>query len=416
MRTIIKAKKIINGVDDNIIKDKCIIIKNGLINEIVNVEKFKPSHSDLIFNYNDEIIMPGMIDVHVHLAFSGITDNRSFRAESADMDYGAQALRGYRFALEHMSYGFTSLRDMNAPGNVAINIKNIINNKKLIGPNILACGLGLSITGGHMDQPGWGSHTNFIDMTYPCDGPNEFIKGVRSQLKAGADFIKTNMCVSSTYDLDHPYKQEMSNEEIEAVCIEAQMHNVRVASHTSGGPSITTAVRSGIHSVEHGHWLDNETINLMAEKNTFYVPTLLVNERNFEFEHDTNFTKSKNWKWLKLSREAKWKSLDKAINSNVQIALGTDAGFMLPHGSMNYREMEYMVQGGMSNMQAIKAATQFGGKLLELNVGTIEVGQRADILIVKGNPLKDIKVLKNRENIEIFKDGKKFDKHSFLSN
>ena len=89
---------------------------------------------------------------------------------------------------------------------------------------------------------------------------------------------------------------------------------------------------------------------------------------------------------------------------------------MLPHGSMNYREMEYMVQGGMTNMQAIKAATQFGGKLLELNVGTIEVDQRADILIVKGNPLKDIKVLKNRENIEIFKDGKKFDKHSFLSN
>ncbi len=154
----------------------------------------------------------------------------------------------------------------------------------------------------------------------------------------------------------------------------------------------------------------------MAEKNTFYVQTLLVNERNFEFEHDEKFTKSKNWKWLKLSREAKWKSLKKAINSNVQIALGTDAGFMLPHGSMNYREMEYMVQGGMSNMQAIKAATQFGGKLLELNVGTIEVGQRADILIVKGNPLKDIKVLSNRENIKIFKDGKKFDKYSFLSN
>ena len=157
-----------------------------------------------------------------------------------------------------------------------------------------------------MDQPGWGSHTNFIDMTYPCDGPNEFIKGVRTQLKAGADFIKTNMCVSSTYDLDHPYKQEMSNKEIEAVCTEAQMHNVRVASHTSGGPSITTSVRSGIKSVEQGHWLDNETINLMAEKNTFYVPTLLVNERNFEFEHDANFTKSKNWKWLKLSRDAKW--------------------------------------------------------------------------------------------------------------
>ena len=414
MRTIIKAKNIINGVDNNIVRDKCIIIKNGIIIEIEDFNNYKNLKDDIIFSYTDKIVMPGMVDVHVHLAFSGITDNRSFRAESAELDYSAQALRGYAFALEHMSYGFTSLRDMNAPGNVVINIKNTINNKKLIGPNILSCGLGLSVTGGHMDQPGWGNHTNFTNMTYPCDGANEFVKGVRTQLKAGADFIKTNMCVSSTYDLNHPYRQEMSNEEIEAVCLEAKMNNVKVASHTSGGPSITTAVRSGIHSVEHGHWLDNETVNLMKEKNTFYVPTLLVNERNFDFEHNEKFQKSKNWQWLKLSREAKWLSLEKAIKSNLQIALGTDAGFMLPHGSMNYREMEYMIKGGMSNMQAIKAATQFGGKLLELNVGTIEVGQKADILVINGNPLDDIKILSNKENIEIFKDGIKYKKEPSL--
>ena len=87
---------------------------------------------------------------------------------------------------------------------------------------------------------------------------------------------------------------------------------------------------------------------------------------------------------------------------------------MLPHGSMNYREMEYMIQGGMSNMQAIKAATQIGGKLLDLNVGTIEIGQKADILVIKGNPLKDIKILSDNENIEVFKDGKQFKKYSIL--
>lgn len=408
MRTIIKGNNIIDGVSDQLIKEKYIIIKDGLIEDIVSFQNFKQLENDIIHEYKDEYVMPGMVDVHVHLAFSGITDNRSFRAESADLDYSAQALRGYSFALEHMSYGFTSLRDMNAPGNVAINIKKIINNKNLIGPNILACGLGLSVTGGHMDQPGWGSHSKFLDMTYACDGPIEFIKGVRTQLKAGADFIKTNMCVSSTYDLNHPYKQEMSDDEINAVCVEAKRQNVKVASHTSGGPSITTAVKSGIHSVEHGHWLNNETIDLMAEKNTFYVPTLLVNERNFEFEHDEKFTKSKNWLWLNLSRIAKWESIEKAIKSNLNIALGTDAGFMLPHGSMNYREMEYMIQGGMTNMQAIKSATNIGGKLLDLNVGTIEKGQQADILIIKGNPLNNISVLSKKDNIEVFKNGKKF--------
>jgi len=146
----------------------------------------------------------------------------------------------------------------------------------------------------------------------------------------------------------------------------------------------------------------------MAEKNTFYVPTLLVNERNFEFEHDEKFTKSKNWLWLNLSRIAKWESIEKAIKSNLNIALGTDAGFMLPHGSMNYREMEYMIQGGMTNMQAIKSATNIGGKLLDLNVGTIEKGQQADILIIKGNPLNNISVLSKKDNIEVFKNGKKF--------
>ncbi len=406
MRKIIKTKKLINGVSKKILENKCIIIENGKITKVLDLKNFKDKKGDKVYNFNKEVVMPGMVDVHVHLAFSGITNNRSFRAESADLDYGAQTLRGYAFALDHLNYGFTSIRDMNAPGNVAINIRNMIKNNKLKGPNILACGLGLSVTGGHMDQPGWGSHVNFKDMTYPCDGPDEFIKGVRTQLKAGADFIKTNLCVSSTYDLKKPYKQEMSNEEIEAVAKITKMLNIKVASHTSGGSAITKAVECGLHSVEHGHWLDNKTVDLMKKNNTFYVPTLLVNERNFDFKENEKFKSSKNWKWLELSREAKWVSLKKAIKSNIKIATGTDAGFMLPHGEMNYRELEYLVQGGMTNMEAIISATRIGGELLGINVGTIEEGQKADILVIKGDPSKNIKILSDKKNIKVFKDGK----------
>ena len=406
MRVAIKANKIIDGISDNIVKDKVIQIEDGVIKNIINFAEHFPSDDEKVFIYDSETILPGMIDVHVHLAYSGITNSRAFRAESVDMDYGEQSLRGYSYAKDHMKFGFTSLRDMNAPGNVAINIRDSINKQCLLGPNILACGLGLSVTGGHMDQPGWGSHVKFESMTYPCDGPYQFRKGVRTQHKLGADFIKTNICVSSTYDLKNPYKQEMTDDEIKHVCDEANMLNLKVASHTSGGQGITTAVKYGIHSVEHGHWLDNETIDLMAKNNTFYVPTLLVNERNFDFETDEIFKKSKNWEWLELSREAKWISLEKAINANINIAVGTDAGFMLPHGSMNYREIEYLVQGGMSNMQAIKSATRIGGKLLQMNVGTIQIGQKADILVVNGNPLEDINVLSDKTNIKVFKDGK----------
>jgi len=405
MRIAIKANKIIDGISDHIVKDKVIQIEDGVIKNIINFDEHFPSEDEKVFTYDSETILPGMVDVHVHLAYSGITNSRAFRAESVDMDYGEQSLRGYSYAKDHMKFGFTSLRDMNAPGNVAINIRDSINKQCLLGPNILSCGLGLSVTGGHMDQPGWGSHVKYESMTYPCDGPYQFRKGVRTQHKLGADFIKTNICVSSTYDLKKPYKQEMTDDEIKHVCDEANMLNLKVASHTSGGQGITTAVKYGIHSVEHGHWLDDETIDLMKKNNTFYVPTLLVNERNFDFETDENFKKNKNWEWLELSREAKWISLEKAIKANINIAVGTDAGFMLPHGSMNYREIEYLIQGGMSNMQAIKSATQVGGKLLQMNVGTIQIGQKADILVVNGNPLDDIKVLSDKNNIKVFKDG-----------
>tara|TARA_B100000809_G_C15088584_1_gene512356 strand:+ start:535 stop:1767 length:1233 start_codon:yes stop_codon:yes gene_type:complete len=405
MRIAIKANKIIDGISDHIVKDKVIQIEDGVIKNIINFDEHFPSEDEKVFTYDSETILPGMVDVHVHLAYSGITNSRAFRAESVDMDYGEQSLRGYSYAKDHMKFGFTSLRDMNAPGNVAINIRDSINKQCLLGPNILSCGLGLSVTGGHMDQPGWGSHVKYESMTYPCDGPYQFRKGVRTQHKLGADFIKTNICVSSTYDLKKPYKQEMTDDEIKHVCDEANMLNLKVASHTSGGQGITTAVKYGIHSVEHGHWLDDETIDLMKKNNTFYVPTLLVNERNFDFETDENFKKNKNWEWLELSREAKWISLEKAIKANINIAVGTDAGFMLPHGSMNYREIEYLIQGGMSNMQAIKSATQVGGKLLQMNVGTIQIDQKADILVVNGNPLDDIKVLSDKNNIKVFKDG-----------
>ena len=131
MRKIIKTKKLINGVSKKILENKCIIIENGKITKVLDLKNFKDKKGDKVYNFNKEVVMPGMVDVHVHLAFSGITNNRSFRAESADLDYGAQALRGYSFALDHLNYGFTSIRDMNAPGNVAINIRNMIKNNKL---------------------------------------------------------------------------------------------------------------------------------------------------------------------------------------------------------------------------------------------------------------------------------------------
>lgn len=352
-------------------------------------------------------LMPGMVDVHVHLAYSGIPNKRAFRAEGVDMSYPLMALRAAAHAQTTLRAGFTAVRDLNAPGGVIIDLRDAVDAGYVAGPHIKACGLGLCPTGGHMDQPGFGDHVHFDAMTSPCDGPEAFRKGVRKQVKRGADFIKLNVCVSSVKDLSHPYRQEMADEEIAAACDEARRLERPVAAHTSGGPAIATAVRLGLNTVEHGHWIDEETADLMAERGAYYVPTLLVNERNFDFSQEEMGASDASWCWLQLAREAKWKSLDVVRKAGVKIAVGTDAGFMLPHGEMNAVELELLVKGGLTPVEAITAATQTGAELMGLEeTGTLQANKLADLVLVEGDPTKDIRVLQNSSKLRVFKGGK----------
>jgi imidazolonepropionase-like amidohydrolase len=351
-------------------------------------------------------LMPGMIDTHVHLAYSGKPEKGAFRAEASETSYPLLALRAAKHARDTLLWGFTAARDMNAPGGVIIDLRDAINAGHVVGPRVKACGLGLSVTGGHMDAPGWGDQVHLRDMTLPCDGPDAFVRGARSQIKRGADFIKINLCVSSRRDPAVPYRQEMTDAEIAAVMAEAARLERRVAAHTSGGPSVKTAVAHGLNTVEHGHWIDQETADLMAERGAYYVPTLLVNERNFDFTPEEMGMSKATLAWLERAREDKWKSLEIVHRADVKIAVGTDAGFMLPHGEMNARELELLMHGGLSALEAITAATKTAAELMELpEVGTLEAGKLADFLLVDGDPVTDIKVLQRREAFRVFKDG-----------
>ena len=128
---------------------------------------------------------------------------------------------------------------------------------------------------------------------------------MRRQVKRSADLIKINACVSSLLHPDRPYRQEMTDEELYAACAEAHLLERHVAAHTSGGPGLTAAVRAGVDTVEHGHWIDRETADLMAESGTILVPTLLVNERNFEFSREELGGSDASWRWREQSRDAK---------------------------------------------------------------------------------------------------------------
>ena len=359
----------------------------------------------MVVDASEATLMPGLIDVHVHLAYSGIPHKTAFRAEAANLSYTDLALRAAGYARHTLLAGYTSVRDMHAPGAINIALRDAIDAGHVIGPRVRACGLGLSVTGGHMDQPGWGQQVHLDDMTCPCDGPEGFVRGVREQVKRGADFIKINACVSSTRDPEHPYRQEMSDGELKAACDEAESWERDVGAHTSGGPGLTAAVRAGIRTVEHGHWLDREAVDLMAERGTFYVPTLLVNERNFDFSAEEMGASAGSWRWLELARTAKWPSLALAHDAGVKVATGSDAGFMLPHGEMNAREIELLVEGGFSPLEALTAATATGAELLRLDAGEIAAGRLADLVVVDGDPTIDVGILQDRHRLRVFKGG-----------
>ena len=353
----------------------------------------------------DATLIPGLIDLHVHLAFSGAKERGTFRTEVVGLNYAEMALRAAGYAHATLRAGFTTLRDVHAPGGIIIDLARAIRARHLPGPTIHACGTGLSVTGGHMDQPGWADHVRFEGVTAACDGPLAFRRGVREQVKRGADLIKINACVSSLLDPDHPYRQEMTDEELEAACDEAHVLERHVAAHTSGGPGLTAAVRAGVDTVEHGHWIDRETADLMAESGTILVPTLLVNERNFDFPRAELGGSDAQWRWLEQSREAKWESLEIARRAGVRIGCGTDAGYMIPHGAMNARELELLVQGGLGPVEAIRSATSIGAERLGIDAGVIAAGRLADLVLVDGDPVADIRVLQELHRLRVFKEG-----------
>ena len=351
-------------------------------------------------------LMPGMIDAHVHLAYDGSPRPLDYKLATLAESYPALALHAVRHARDTLRAGVTAVRDLNAPGGVILALRDAIDAGHVDGPRVVACGQGLSVTGGHMDKGGWGDHVAFHDLNAPCDGPDAFRQGVREQVKRGADVIKINLCGGSSRDLRAPYKQEMTDAEVAAAIDEAHRLERRVAAHTSGGPSVTMAVRAGLDSVEHGHWIDEATADLMAERGTFYVPTLLVNERNYEIGRDALGGSDASWAWLDRAREDKWASLERVRRAGAAIVMGTDAGFMLPHGSMTARELELLVRGGLSAMEAIVASTSNAARLLGIEAGHVREGAIGDLLLVPGDPSVDVRVLQDLGALRVWRAGR----------
>ncbi len=325
-------------------------------------------------------LMPGLIDCHVHITFAGDPQE----AERAPTVHTAElAWTAAENARRTLAAGVTTVRDLGARDGVAILLRDAIAAGRLPGPRMRAAGAIICMTGGH----GWW-------IGRQADGPDDVRRAVREQLRAGADCIKFTATGGVMTPRVDPRAASFTEAELAAGVEEAHKAFVRAAAHAQGTQGIKNAVRAGIDSIEHGIFLDDEVIEEMKRRGTFLVPTLVAPENISRHGLAAGIPAYMVEKSDRV-REAHRESFRRAVRAGVRIAMGTDAGTPFNRHGANAEEIALMVACGMEPTAALLAATREAAELLDLahETGTVTPGRWADLLILDGDPLQDIRVL-----------------------
>lgn len=331
-------------------------------------------------------VLPGLIDCHVHLCLGSEPDViRTIQEE----DPAFTLLKAARFARLTLEAGFTTVRDLGFRDHSIFALVRAIADGLVAGPRILPAGLVICMTGGH---------ARFIGRE--ADGPAEVVQAVREQLAAGAAVIKFIATGGVLTPGTSPESAQMTLDELAAGMAEARQAGRRIAAHAHGAEGMKNAVRAGAHSIEHATLMDDKAADLMRAHGVFMVPTLsaLATTADCRWACGVPETVLQKARALRPRHEASFK---KAYRSGIPIAMGTDAGTPFNEHGANAQELERMVALGMSPMDALVAATASASRLLGINqeVGTIEVGKVADLLVVSGNPLRNIGLLRDKDRI-----------------
>ncbi|KQP48372.1 Xaa-Pro dipeptidase [Brevundimonas sp. Leaf280] len=387
--TFVEAGRLLADPSNGVVqRDKTLVIRGNQVVEVRDGFVGDASQGKVV-DLRQAFVLPGLIDSHVHLTSQ---QNPNARLEEVTLSDADQAMAGARYARRTLMAGFTTVADLGASNQAIFALRNAVRNGDVPGPRIIAAGSSVSIHGGHGDINGYREDVmHLLSSESICSGPEDCMRAVRTQVRAGADIIKITATGGVLSNTAAGLNQQFSDDELSAIVGSAHRMGRQVTAHAHGVDGINAFLRAGGDSIEHGTYLDDQSIRLFKSNGAWLIPTLLAGDfvARIASGPDNFFTSAQTAKAL----EAGPKMLNmarRAHEGGVKIAFGTDSG-VSAHGD-NAQEFALLVRAGLSPLEAIQAATVSAAEHLRIanEAGKIAVGMPADIVAVSGDPLTDV--------------------------
>ncbi len=389
-RVIHAGRLLADASTGRVLTEQSILV--GADGRILRVEAgyVTPAGAEVI-DQRSRFVMAGLIDSHVHLS-SELGPNRIY--DGVLLTPADAALRAAQNGRTTLNAGFTTVADLGAPNDAIFALRRAINENRIVGPRIIASGRSITPDGGHGDAQGFQPHVlEVLRSESACSGADECRRDTRRQIQAGADVIKITATGGVLSNTAAGVGQQLSNDELVAIVEAAHSMGRRVTAHAHGVEGINAALRAGVDSIEHGSYLDRESVRLLRQGNRYLVPTLLAGWWVGQLaEQGGVLTPAQTDKARQVSHDMA--NMGRFARQNrVRIAYGTDSG-VSPHG-MNAREFQLLVEAGFTPLETLQMATVNAADHLQLGsvTGRIAAGYAADIIAVDGDPTQDVAVL-----------------------
>jgi imidazolonepropionase-like amidohydrolase len=387
---VLKAARLFDSKSGRLVTPGVVVVTEGRITA-AGASAPVPAGAEVI-ELGDATLLPGFMDAHTHITGQPGEDWRQDVIDRLQRTIPERTVEALPYARVTLMAGFTTIRNLGGEDFIDVGLRNGIRRGRAVGPRIVAATAGLGATGGHCDGGNsWRKGLLAQESGQGvADGPEALRAKVRENIKYGADLIKvcaTGGVLSRNDDVDSP---QLTQAELDAIVDEAHARKRKVAAHAHGAEGAKRAIRAGVDSIEHGSFLDDEALELMKRKGTFYVPTIIA-LRGVRERYEKGLLSPEQIPKFKAAEAGQKLAVRKAIARGVRIAFGTDAG-VFAHGR-NAEEFALMVEAGLAPAEALRSATVVAAELLGLanQLGTLEAGKLADVIAVPGDPLQDIR-------------------------